>query len=152
LGRTAAAAALALLALALVAGCGGGGVAAGATVDVYVSAGLCPGAREAVSRQQGKAGEVEVRPLCLQAVVAGKRIDLAAQGANARRATEDSTTVAFIEAKGKPAAFARPIVEEAGIAFVEASSGEQAMERVLRAVADAGTSGTLREKVREALE
>lgn len=152
MGR-AVAAALALLALAAVAGCGGSeGVTAGATVDVYVSARLCPGAREALSRQQGRAGDVEVRALCLRPVVAGKRIDLGTQGANARRATEDSTTVAFVEAKGKPAEFAKPIVEEAGIAFVEAASGEAAMERVLRAVAGAGTSGSLREKVREALE
>jgi hypothetical protein len=152
LGRPAAAA-LALLALAAVAGCGGsGGVASGATVDVYVSAGLCPGAREALSREEGKAGEVRVRALCLRPVVGGKRIDLAAQGANARRATQDSTAVAFLEAQGKPAEFAQPIVAEAGIAFVLASSGEAAMERVLRAVADAGTSGSMREKVRHALE
>jgi hypothetical protein len=144
---------LALLALAAVAGCGGGeGVASGATVNVYVGAGLCRGAREALSRQQGRAGEVEVRALCLRPVVAGKRFDLAIQGANARRASEDSTAVAFLEAKGKPAEFAKPIVEEAGIAFVEAAAGEVAMERVLRAIADAGTSGSLRGKVREALE
>lgn len=152
MGR-AVAAALALLALATVAGCGGsGGVAAGATVDVYVGAGLCAGAREALSRQQGRAGELEVRAICLRPVVAGKRIDLATQGANARRASEDSAAVAFVEAKGKPAEFAQPIVEEAGIAFVVAGSGEAAMGRVLRAVADAGTSASPREKVREALE
>lgn len=146
------AAVLALAALATVAGCGGsGGVATGATVDVYVSSALCPGAREALSREEGRAGEVRVRALCLQPVVSGGRIDLATQGANARRASQDSTAVAFIEAKGKPAEFARPIVEEAGIAFVLASSGEAAMERVLKAVADAGTSGSLREKVEEAL-
>lgn len=146
------AAALALAALAAVAGCGGSeGVAVGASVDVYVSAGLCPGAREALSRVDGQAGEVRVRALCLQPVVSGKRIDLAAQGANARRASQDSAAVAFVEAKGKPAEFARPIVEEAGIAFVLAGSGEAAMERVLGAIADAGTSGSLRTKVREAL-
>lgn len=152
MGRPAAAA-LALLALAAVAGCGGnGGVAAGATVDAYVAASLCPGAREAVSREQGRAGEVEVRALCLRPVVEGGRIDLATQGANARRATQDSSAIAFVEAKGKPAQFARPIVAEAGIAFVESASGERAMERVLHVVAEAGTSGSLREKVRAALE
>lgn len=149
------AAALALLALAAAVGCGGGsGVEAGASVDVYVSAGLCPGAREALSREDGRAGEVEVRALCLRPA-AGPRtgeIDLAAQGANARRATEDSASVAFVEAPGRPAEFARPIVEEAGIAFVEAGDGAAAMERVLRAIGDAGTSGSLREKVRDALE
>lgn len=151
-----AAAALALAALAAaLAGCGGsGGVATGATVDVYVSAGLCPGAREALSRADGKAGELRVRALCLRpATGAGaEKIDLATQGANARRATENSATVAFVEGQGPAARFARPIVEEAGIAFLEAGSGEAAMERVLRAIADAGGSGSLREKVRSELE
>lgn len=149
------AAALALLALAAVAGCGGnGGVAAGATVDVYVGAGLCSGARQGLSRREGRAGDVEVRVLCLRPAVApgGKTIDLATQGANARRATEDSTSVAFIEARGKPGEFAKPIVEEAGIAFVEAGSGQAAMGRVLGAIREAGSSGSLRENVREALE
>jgi hypothetical protein len=156
LGRAAAPALLvvALAALAL-SGCGsGGGVAAGASVHVYVAAGLCPDAREPLSQAQGKAGEVEVRLVCLQPVVeagAGK-IDLARQGANARRATEDSAAVAFFEEPGKPAAFARPIVEEAGIAFVESRSGAAAMERVLGAIADAGDGGSLREKVADALE
>jgi hypothetical protein len=150
LARGAAAAALAVLALAAAAGCGGGGgIAAGATVDVYAGAGLCPGAREAARRVEGKAGDVEVRVLCLRPVLGGGRIDLAAQGANARRATEDSTTVAFLEAPGKPAEFARPIVEEAGIAFLTAADGEAAMERVLAAIEDAGGS---REKVASALE
>lgn len=154
MGRPAAALVL-VLALGAVAGCGGSsGVAAGATVDVYVSAGLCPGAREALSREQGRAGELEVRAICLRPVIGpgARRIDLATQGANARRATQDSAAVAFLEAPGKPAKFARPIVEEAGIAFIEAGSGEAAMGRVLRAIADAGTSGSPREKVRDELE
>jgi hypothetical protein len=157
LARSVAAALAAALALVGIAGCGEGeGVAAGATVHVYVAADLCAGAREALGREEGKAGEVEVRALCLQPVVSGGagggRIDLATQGANARRASEDSTAVAFVEAKGKPAEFARPIVEEAGIAFVEAGDGEAAMERVLKAIEEAGTSGTLRTKVRDALD
>jgi hypothetical protein len=152
------AAALAALALAAIAGCGESeGVAAEATVHVYVAADLCPGAREALGSGEGRAGDVRVRALCLGPVVsggagAGGGIDLAAQGANARRATEDSTAVAFVEAKGKPAEFARPIVEEAGIAFVEAGDGAAAMERVLKAIEEAGTSGTLRTKVRDSLE
>ena len=154
----AAAAALAALALLGLSGCGeGAGVAAGATVHVYVAAKLCPAAQEALG-EAGGTGDVEVRALCLRPGTRGdtgdgrERIDLAVQGANARRATEDSTTVAFIEAKGKAAEFAQPIVEGAGIAFVEAADGAAAMERVLRAVEDVGTSGTLRTKVRDALE
>jgi hypothetical protein len=144
----------ALLALAAAAGCGGsGGVADGATVDVYVGAGLCAGARQALNGEGGEAGDVEVRAVCLPPVLAaaGGRIDLAQQGENARRASEDSAAIAFLEARGKPAEFAAPIVEEAGIAFVEAGAGEAAMERVLRAVADAGGGGSLREKVADAL-
>lgn len=152
MGRPAAAA-LALLALAA-AGCGGGGAEPGATVDVYVAAGLCQGARGALGGESGQAGELEVRALCLAPARsgAGGRIDLARQGANARRASEDSAAVAFLEAPGKAAEFARPIVAEAGIAFLTARSGAAAMERVLRAVADAGSGGSLREKVRDALE
>lgn len=158
MGR-AAALALAMMVLAaataVMTGCGsGGGVEAGATVDVYVSAGLCPGAQEELSREGGKAGELEVRALCLRPAVGpgAERIDLATQGANARRASEDSAAVAFVEEPGRAAEFARPIVEEAGIGFVEARSGEAAMKRILRAIADAGSSRSLREKVRDALE
>ena len=147
-------AALALLALAAVAGCGrGGGVEAGASVHVYVGAELCPQARAPLLEAKGKAGEVEVRMVCLQpAIGAGGRIDLARQGANARRASEDSAAVAFIEAPGKAAKFAAPIVEEAGIAFVESGDGAKAMKRVLTAIDEAGTSGSPREKVSDALE
>jgi hypothetical protein len=79
------------------------------------------------------------------------RISLARQGANARRASEDSAAVAFLEAPGKAAEFAAPIVEEAGIAFVTAKGGAAGMERVLAAIEEAGGSGSPREKVRDAL-
>ncbi len=147
-----AAAALALIALVAVGGCGGSeGVAAGATVNVYVAAGLCPAARAALGRAGGKAGEVEVRALCLAPVRSGGRLDLATVGANARRASEDSTTATVIGEAGKPAEFAEPILEEAGIAYLRASDGAAAMKRVLAAVEEAGTAGTLRTKVGEAL-
>jgi hypothetical protein len=154
LGRPAAAA-LVLLALAAVAGCGSGvGVEAGASVHVYVGSELCPEAREALFEAKGKAGEVEVQLVCLRPVTEEEtgEIDLARQGANARRASEDSAAVAFLEAPGKAAEFAAPIVEEAGIAFVPAGDGAAAMERVLRAIEEAGASGSPREKVRDALE
>jgi hypothetical protein len=130
---------LALAALAAVVGCGSGsGIDEGASVHVYVGFELCPEARDPLSAAKGKAGEVEVRIVCLRPVSgAGEgRIDLATQGANARRASEDSAAV----------------VEEAGIAFVEASDGAAGMERVLKAIEEAGTSGSPREKVRDALE
>lgn len=146
------AAVLALLALATLAGCGSSeGVASGATVHVYVGSELCPGAREALSRAQGKAGEVKVRALCLRPAVRSRQFDLATIGANARRATQDSTTAAVIGEAGKPAEFTEPILEEAGIAYVRADDGVSAMHRVLQAIEAAGTSGTLRTKVREDL-
>ncbi|MGD9736097.1 MAG: hypothetical protein AB7V58_10895 [Solirubrobacterales bacterium] len=148
------AATLALVALASVAGCGSGsGVEEGASVHVYVGSGLCREAREPLSAARGKAGEVEVRMVCLGPVTGegAGRIDLARQGANARRASEDSAAVAFLEAPGKPARFAAPIVAAAGIGFVVAADGAAGMERVLRAIGEAGGSGSPREKVREAL-
>ena len=94
-----------------------------------------------------------MRLVCLRPVSGDGtgEIDLATQGANARRASEDSAAVAFLEAPGKAAEFAAPIVEEAGIAFVEAANGAAGMERVLQAIEEAGTSGSPREKVRDAL-
>jgi hypothetical protein len=150
--------AAALLALALsglavaAAGCGeGDGVSAGATVDVYVAAPLCSEAQHELERARGKAGDIRVRAVCLGEVEEGGRLDLAAVGANARRATEDSTTVGFIEADGPGARFAQTIVEEAGIAWERAGIGNLAMERILRAIEEAG-SGSLRDQVRESLE
>ncbi len=158
-GRVAPAAALvlALGALAL-SGCGGEeGVAAGATVRVYVDQGLCGGAKRALAAAGGEAGELRVRVVCLDpvegAALGSHRLKLATIGANARRATEDSSAVAFVERPGRANRFAQPIVEEATLAYVNASSGAQAMGSVLSAIeaADAN-SGSLRDEVRKALE
>ncbi len=143
---------LALLALGVgVSGCGEEGVSSGATVQVYVGAPLCAGAQRELSRQGGEAGDVEVQATCLDPVEAGGRLDLAAIGANARRASEDSAAIAYLEAPGPANRFARPILNEAGIAFTTASSGASAMARVLDAVSGAG-SGSLRREVRGDLE
>ena len=48
----------------------------------------------------GRAGELRVRLVCLADAEAGGRLDLATVGANARRATEDSSAVGYIEAPG----------------------------------------------------
>jgi hypothetical protein len=69
---------------------------------------------------------------------------LAATGANARRATEDSTTVGYI---GEPST----IVDAAGIAQVSTSSGAIAMARLLRAIRQADDSH-VRESVFDELE
>lgn len=140
-------------ALALgVSGCGGGGgVSSGATVTVYVSAPLCVGAKRELARERGRAGSVRVRAACLEGAKKRGRLDLAAIGANARHAIQDSTTIGVIEmAEPKAARFSHPILESAGIARISSSSGTTAMARLLQAIRESG-SGPLRESVREAL-
>jgi hypothetical protein len=129
-----------LVLVLLLAGCGGEGASSGATVSVYAAAPLCAEVRSEVGRSAGKAGDLEVHAVCLPAVKAGKGVDLAAVGRNARRATEDSTAVAFLEAPGRAARFGRSIVEAANLAWVETRSGSAAARRVLRALASAGSS------------
>jgi hypothetical protein len=147
-----AAAALALLALGVGAiGCGEEGVSSGATVRVYVGASICAEAQREIERRGAKAGEVEVRVECLDRAGSDGRLDLAAIGANARRATEDSTSVAYVEPPGPANRFSRTIVEESGIAWTTATSGASAMDHILHAVSEADTN-SLRDSVREALE
>jgi len=121
--------ALFLVVLSAIAGCGEGGAAGGATVSVYAAAPLC---REAGKRVG--AGDLTVRVVCLPSVEKAGEADLAAAGADARRATEDSTSVAYLEAPGPAARFSRPVVESAGIAWIETSSASTAMHRIVRAL------------------
>lgn len=117
------------------AGCGAGGAESGATVSVYAAAALCQEARE----NAGPAGDLEVRIVCLP-----PRRDsepaLAGAGANARRATEDSTSVAFLEAPGPAAKFSQSIVEAADVAWLEPRSGSTAMRRIVKALEGDGSS------------
>jgi hypothetical protein len=140
------------LALA-VAGCGGGeGVEEGATVSVYAAAPLCAGAKNELARERDRAGSVGVRLRCLPKTDRDGRLDLAAIGANARRATEDSTTVGYI-GETSPAAtrFSSSILESAGIAQVSGMSGRAALAELLGAIDAAGDAGNLREAVYEDL-
>jgi hypothetical protein len=121
--------AICLIALGLVAGCGEGGAADGATVSVYAAAPLC---REA--GKGARAGDLEVRVVCLPPVEKGGEADLAAAGADARRATGDSTSVAYLEAPGPAAAFGRTVVESADIAWIETNSAAAAMQRIVGAL------------------
>jgi hypothetical protein len=130
-------------------GCGGGGVAKGATVTVYADAPLCAGAGRELADQGGRAGSIRVRLLCLKSVRQGARLDLATVGANARRATEDSASVAYIESPSRPS-FSRPILESAGVAWISSNSGAAGMARLMHAIQGADP-GSLRESVREAL-
>lgn len=135
----------ALAAPVLMTGCGEGGAEEGAMLTVYVSAPLrgpeaergqriCDEAWEAV-RIEHEPGEHWLRVLCLDVAGPEGRWTLARVGANARRATEDSTAVAYL---GEPERAARrqslPILEAAGIAELRAMGGRQAIEEVFEAL------------------
>lgn len=158
----------ALLALVLVAvgaaGCGEEeGVAAGAVVTVYVEAGLCAGfgGQDGVDgkREQVADQDFEVRYVCLpdprgpqlSQGVGGRRVDLATVGANARRASEDSSAVAFLQL-GDPAVnrFSEPILEMAGIGWLTSNQRVAAFIRTQKVLSEADP-GDLRADVREAL-
>lgn len=134
LGRGAAATALCLVAILAGAGCGeGGSVADGATVTVYVAKALCGEAKEALADEGGKAGKLRVRAICVPSAEAGRRLDLAQIGANARRAAEDSGSVGYIGEPTRAASrFAATILAEVGIRQYAAMRGGVAMRRLLR--------------------
>jgi len=151
-----------LSAAALLAGCGEGGAEEGARLKVYLSVPLgggeaergreiCAEARQEASRA-GEPGGFELRVVCLDAAGPEGRWTLAQVGANARRATEDSTTVAYL---AEPARAARrqslPIVEAAGIAELGGVSGKQAVARVAAAIEESDSSDP-RQAVFDAVE
>jgi hypothetical protein len=123
-----------------VGGCGEGGAQSGATVSIYVATPLCTGARREVDDAGRRAGDLRVRVLCLRRVEDGGRVDLALAGLNARHATEDSSSVAFLEAPGRAAAYARPIVEAADIAWEETSTAASSVNRILRVLEENGST------------
>lgn len=135
----------------LAGGCGEGGASRGATVSAYVVAPLCGGAKQELARAAAAAAGLRVRALCLADPRRHAGVSLAAIGANARSATEDSTAVAYVEPPGSATRFSRPIVEAAGIAWIASSSGRSAMVQLLHAIAESDT-GSLRESVRHSLE
>jgi hypothetical protein len=144
LGRRGAAAAIACA--LLLGGCGEGS-GGGTTATVYAGASLCAGAKRELARR-GRVAGVRVRLVCLPAVEGRKGLDLARIGANARRATEDSTSVAYMEEPGPATRFSAPILEEADIAQLKDTSGAASMTAVLRALRRAEEGESLREAVR----
>jgi hypothetical protein len=83
----------------------------------------------------------------------GGKPNLAAIGEGARRATEDSASIAYITTTDPVAIrFSETILEEAGIAQLPTSSGARAMAKLLHAVAEAGNASNLRESVKDHLE
>jgi len=115
------------------AGCGGSsGVAKGATVTAYVAGALCSEAKKELAHHGAEAGDVKVRAVCLPSSEKGGKLDLATIGSNARRATEDSSSIAYIGEPTRAASrFAETILEEAGIRQYAAIPGAQAMRQVL---------------------
>jgi hypothetical protein len=141
-------------ALLLVAGCGeSAGVGEGATVSVYVAAPLCAEAERELARDGGEAGDVRVRAVCLPSAESSQKLELARIGANARRATEDSTTIGYIGEPTRSATrFSEPILENAEIAQLSQLSGAAAMNKLLQAVDKAGDSVSLRQSINDELE
>ena len=138
--------------LVVVAGCGGGeGVSKGATVTAYVEAPLCVGAKQELSKQGNRAGELHVQAICLPTPRSHDKLNLSTLGANARQATEDSTAVVYLEASDPRASrFTHPILGTAEIPWISASSGNAAMAHLLRLI-EASGPGSLRASIREAL-
>jgi hypothetical protein len=134
-----------------VAGCGqADAVGENALVTAYVAEPLCKGAQRELAAQRGRAGELRVRAVCLPDPHGAERLDLTRIGANARRATEDSTSVAYLERLDPPAnRFAEPILEAAELAGVYRGSGRAAMSELLAAIRT-WDGGPLRASVRDA--
>lgn len=142
----------AFFALGAATGCGEAeGVADGATVTAYVEAPLCAEAQRELRRHDGRAGGLKLRAVCLASPPKARKLNLATVGANARRATEDSTSVAYLEAPDpRVAHFTHPILEKAEIPWVAERSGKAAMSRLIELIESAG-SGSLRRQLQESL-
>ncbi|HKT83014.1 MAG TPA: hypothetical protein VJQ84_04175 [Solirubrobacterales bacterium] len=127
-------------------------MAEGATVTTYVEAPLCAEAQRELRRHDWRAGDLKLRAVCLASPQGARRIDLATVGANARRATEDSTAVAFLEVPDpRVSRFTHPILGKAEIPWLAEDSGGAAMSRLLELVESAG-SGSLRQQLRDDLD
>lgn len=146
--------ALILAVLLFIVGCGSGeGVEDGATATVYVAAGVCHQAQRVLETQEAAVDSVRLRVRCLPSVEKRGRLDLAQIGANARQATEDSTTIAYIgELEPRAVRFSETILEEAGIAQIPETPGAAAMTKLLQALDQAsGESGSLRQSINDEL-
>jgi len=112
---------------------------------------LCAGAKQELAKHDGRAGDLRVRAVCLSNPREARQLSLATLGANARRATEDSTAVAYLEAPdSKASRFVHPILETAEVPWISNNSGAAAMSRLLTLIPDAD-SGSLRQSLREEL-
>jgi hypothetical protein len=133
-------------------GCGEAeGVADGATVTAYVEAPLCVEAQRELQRHDGRAGDLKLQAVCLDSPHEAKRLSLSTVGANARRATQDSTAVAYLEGPDpRVSRFTHPILEKAEIPWIAEQSGTAAMSRLLKLI-ESADSGSVRQQLREDL-
>lgn len=116
-------------------------------MTVYVSAPLCAEAERELGRR-GQPESVRIQVVCLAGAEAGGRLDLATIGANARRAVEDSRTVAYIGEPTEAATrFSETILDSADIAQLPETKGSTAMAQVLRALERSGDSSSPRESL-----
>lgn len=123
-------------------------------MTVYAAVATCRGAMRALENEGGGVGSLRVRVRCLPAVEHHGHFDLATIGANARRASEDSSSVGYIgEIEPTATRFSETILEEAGIAQLPHEPGANAMHELLDAIRRVDTSSdSLRESVREQLQ
>jgi hypothetical protein len=127
-------------------------VSQGATVSVYAVGSSCSEAKRVLGGHGAEAGKVRVRVVCVSDGEGSKSWTLAAVGANARRASQDSTTVAYLADPDPTAAeYSRSILEEAGIALLSGESGAAEMHQLLKALEEAGNASNLRESVNKSL-
>lgn len=145
------------------AGCGEDGAEEDAMLTVYVSGPLrgaeakqgqrrCDEAWNAVQIEREGEESPWVRVICLDATGPEGRWTLAKVGANARRATEDSTAIAYIgEPDPEARRHSRPIVEAAGMVEFGAVGGRRAIEEVFAALREEDASDP-RQAVFDAVE
>jgi branched-chain amino acid transport system substrate-binding protein len=136
LRRSVARSAIAVAVTALAAGCGSGS-SGQPSLTVYLSAPLSgpaagdgadvtDGARRALADAGGSAGGTDIRIVVLDDADAGGATDALA-GANARRATEDSTAIAYVgELDSGTTRTSLPITNEAGM--LQVSPGASAVD------------------------
>lgn len=121
-------------------------------VTAYVDAPLCGEAERALAREGARADSLRVKVSCLEPTRSAGGLDLAAVGANARSASGDSTTIAYIEAPDPRAArFSEAILESAGIPRIANASGEAAVSELLKALSEADLN-SLRDSVADELQ
>ena len=114
---------------------------------VYAGAPVCAEAKRELARSGARAGSVRVRVVCTDPVGAKGGLDLAAAGANARRAVEDSSAVAYLEAPGPAIPVTRPILDEADLRLLATSSGADGIASVLRLLRSGDSDESPRESV-----